>query len=222
MPDGQYLSQNDTIMWMVEADPLLRSTIMGVVLLDGAPDWDRLQARVEEVSHHIAALREKVVSVPLHPTFDIGYHLRRIRLPVGSGVQQLLDWARTTAMGGFDSSRPLWEFTLVEGVGVEGAAFVMKAHHVVTDGIGAVQLAAHLFDFEEQPAAASATTRPTAAKHTSVSMLRDVVAHDVEGAVDLARHQLASVVPNLLHARRCRPRSPSAACWHPPPHRSHR
>ena len=68
MPDGQYLSQNDTIMWMVEADPLLRSTIMGVVLLDGAPDWDRLQARVEEVSHHIAALREKVVSVPLHPT----------------------------------------------------------------------------------------------------------------------------------------------------------
>jgi diacylglycerol O-acyltransferase len=211
MPDGQYLSQNDTIMWMVEADPLLRSTIMGVVLLDGAPDWDRLQARVEEVSHHIAALREKVVSVPLHPTtlrwvddpdFDIGYHLRRIRLPVGSGVQQLLDWARTTAMGGFDSSRPLWEFTLVEGVGVEGAAFVMKAHHVVTDGIGAVQLAAHLFDFEEQPAAASATTRPTAAKHTSVSMLRDVVAHDVEGAVDLARHQLASVVPNLLHAVR--------------------
>ena len=178
MPDGQHLSQNDTIMWMVEADPLLRSTIMGVVLLDGAPDWDRLQARVEEVSHHIAALREKVVSVPLHPTtlrwvddpdFDIGYHLRRIRLPVGSGVQQLLDWARTTAMGGFDSSRPLWEFTLVEGVGVEGAAFVMKAHHVVTDGIGAVQLAAHLFDFEEQPAAASATTRPTAASRTAAS-----------------------------------------------------
>ncbi|MCB0986114.1 MAG: hypothetical protein KDB06_15800, partial [Ilumatobacter sp.] len=35
MPDRTYLSQNDTIMWMVEADPLLRSTIMGVVLLDG-------------------------------------------------------------------------------------------------------------------------------------------------------------------------------------------
>lgn len=210
MPDGQYLSQNDTIMWMVEADPLLRSTILGVVLLEGAPEWDRLHARVEEVSHHISALREKVVPVPLHPTtlrwvadtdFDIDYHLRRIRLPVGSDVQDLLDWARTTAMGGFDSTRPLWEFTLLEGVG-DGAALVMKAHHVVTDGIGAVQLAAHLFDFEEAPSEHDHTSRPSAAHHSSLSMLRDVVVHDVEGVVDLARHQLASVVPNLLHAVR--------------------
>ena len=210
MPEGQYLSQNDTIMWMVEADPLLRSTIMGVVLLEGAPDWQRLRDRVEEVSHHIAALREKVVPVPLHPTtlrwvddpdFDIGYHLRRIRLPDGSRVQELLDWARTTAMGGFDSARPLWEFTLVEGVG-EGAAFVMKAHHVVTDGIGAVQLAAHLFDFEEAPTAASNTSRPVPSRHSSISMLRDVVAHDVEGVIDLARQQAASIIPNLLHAVR--------------------
>ena len=33
MPGTSYLSQTDTLMWMVEADPLLRSTIMGVVLL---------------------------------------------------------------------------------------------------------------------------------------------------------------------------------------------
>jgi WS/DGAT/MGAT family acyltransferase len=210
MPDSQYLSQNDTIMWMVEADPLLRSTILGVVLLDGPPDWARLHARVEEVSHHIAALRDKVVPVPLHPTtlrwlpdpqFDLDYHLRHIRLPDGSGVQDLLDWTRTSAMGGFDSSRPLWEFTLVEGVG-EQAAFVMKAHHVVTDGIGAVQLAAHLFDFEEHPTKQRTTPRPTADRHSSISILRDVVAHDAQGMLDLARQQMSSVVPNLLSAVR--------------------
>ena len=210
MPDNSYLSQNDTIMWMVEADPLLRSTILGVVLLEGVPDWHRVRARVEEVSHHIPALREKVVPVPLHPTtlrwvddpaFELDYHLRHIRLPEGSGVQDLLDWTRTSAMGGFDSERPLWEFTLVEGVG-DAAAFVMKAHHVVTDGIGAVQLAAHLFDFEEAPGPRSATERPAAAHHDRLSMLRDVVLHDVEGAVDFARHQARSMVPNLLHTVR--------------------
>jgi hypothetical protein len=33
-------------------------------------------------------------------------------------------------------------------------------------------------------------------------MLRDVVVHDVAGALDFTRHQLASAVPNLLHAVR--------------------
>ncbi|MFZ4719673.1 MAG: wax ester/triacylglycerol synthase domain-containing protein [Ilumatobacteraceae bacterium] len=206
-----YLSQNDTIMWMVEADPLLRSTITGVVLLDGAPDWERLRTRVAGVTNHVPALREKVVPVPLHPTtlqwehdhdFDLDYHLRRIVLPEGGGVQDLLDWARTQAMGGFDSTRPLWEFTLVEGVDGERAAFVMKAHHVVTDGIGAVQLAAHLYDFE--PDAPSQAPSPSVTPHRlgSSNRMRDVVVHDVAGVADFARQGLASVVPNLLHAVR--------------------
>jgi len=211
MPDRTYLSQNDTIMWMVEADPLLRSTILGVVLLEKAPEWERVRTRVEAVSHQVPALREKVMPVPLHPTtlqwvrdhdFDLHYHLRHIVLPAHSGLQELLDWARTEAMGGFDPARPLWEFTLVEGLADDRAALVMKAHHVVTDGIGAVQLAAHLFDFEEHPASTPRAV-PTAAPHlNSYSMLRDVVIHDVEGIVDFARHQVASVVPNLLQAVR--------------------
>lgn len=208
---GPYLSQNDTIMWMVEADPLLRSTIMGVVVLDGPPDFAQLLERMERVTHQVPALREKVVPVPLHPTtlqwvhdhdFDLRYHLRHIRLPDGSSTQDLLDWARTEAMGGFDSARPLWEFTLVEGLEDDRAALVMKAHHVVTDGIGAVQLAAHLFDFEAAPPRHEPLA-PTAAHRTgSVDLLRDVVAHDVAGAIDFARHQVGSIVPSLLDAVR--------------------
>ena len=215
MPKNTYLSQTDTLMWMVEADPLLRSTIIGVVLLEAAPPWEQVRRRVEEVTHHVPALREKVVPVPLHPNllrweadpdFDLDYHLRHISLPAGSGQQELLDWARSTAMGGFDSARPLWEFTLVEGVShdgwPQGAAFVMKAHHVVSDGIGAVQLAAHLFDFEQHPTDKEPTQRPAVGHHSSVDTMREVIAHDVEGMVDFARHSLASAVPNLLHAVR--------------------
>ncbi len=215
MPNTSYLSQTDTLMWMVEADPLLRSTILGVVLLEAAPPWGRVHRRVEEVTHHVPALREKVMPVPLHPTlmrwepdpdFDLDYHLRHISLPAGSGLQDLLDWTRSSAMGGFDSARPLWEFTLVEGVHhdghPDGAAFIMKAHHVVSDGIGAVQLAAHLFDFEPAPTKKEPTPRPSVAHHSSIDTMREVIAHDVEGMVDFARHQMASAVPNLLHAVR--------------------
>ncbi|MEI8238019.1 MAG: wax ester/triacylglycerol synthase domain-containing protein [Actinomycetota bacterium] len=211
MTEQPYLSQNDTIMWMVEADPLLRSTILGVVVLDGAPDWHELQARMAHVTHEVSALREKVVPVPLHPTtlqwvadhdFDLGYHLRRIVLPAGSDEQDLLDWASTNAMGGFDPARPLWEFTLVEGIGGNRAAFVMKAHHVVTDGIGAVQLAAHLFDFDPDAPPRLAELPDVARSTSTVDQLREVVIHDVLGAADFARRTLRSVVPNLLHTVR--------------------
>ncbi|MFN6119623.1 MAG: diacylglycerol O-acyltransferase, partial [Actinomycetes bacterium] len=63
-----YLSQNDAIMWTIESDPLLRSTIVGVVVLDGAPDWDRLVTRMRHVTAMVPELRETVVAVPLHPT----------------------------------------------------------------------------------------------------------------------------------------------------------
>ena len=65
--DAGYLSQNDAIMWMVGADPLLRSTIVGLIALDRVPDWETLQARMERVTRSVPVLRQRVVNPPLHP-----------------------------------------------------------------------------------------------------------------------------------------------------------
>lgn len=209
----EYLSQNDTIMWTIESDPLLRSTIVGVVLLDGPPDWPELQARMERVTRHVPVLREKVVQAPLHPTtlrwvvdpdFDLSYHLRRVIIPPPGTVQDLLDMVHTGAMNGFDRDRPLWEFTLVEGLQGGKAAFCMKAHHVVSDGIGSVQLAAFLFDFDpaDHDDPATAPPPPPAEDTSALHLLREVIEHDIDGVLHLAQRQARSVVPDLLHAIR--------------------
>jgi len=211
--EARYLSQNDAIMWMVEADPLLRSTIVGVVLLDRVPRWGDVVRRMDHVLHHVPVLLEKVVSMPLHPTtlrwtvdtdFDLDYHLRRVVLPGHPGEQALFDHARTMAMSGFDRARPLWEFALVEGLRGGKAGFIMKAHHVVTDGIGAVQLSAHLFDFEEDAPAprrrSTSTAVEPAHRASALERWREVVEHDIDGVIHLARKQASSVVPSLLHA----------------------
>ncbi len=208
-----YLSQNDVVMWMVEADPLLRSTIVGITVLDHAPDWEQVSRRMERVTRHVPALREHVVRVPLHPTmlqwepdpsFDLGYHLRRLVLPPPGTMDDLLAFARKSAATGFDKDRPLWEFTLVEGLEGERAAFVMKAHHVLTDGIGAVQLAAYLFDFEPDadPDGDEPPPAVVAKPSGTLDQLREIVEHDVDGVVDFARKNLRSVIPSLLHAVR--------------------
>ncbi|MCJ7671866.1 MAG: WS/DGAT domain-containing protein, partial [Acidimicrobiia bacterium] len=60
----------------------------------------------------------------------------------------VLELARIAGMAGFDPARPMWEWTLVEGLEGGRAAVVLKLHHSLTDGIGGMQLAATLFDLE--------------------------------------------------------------------------
>ena len=125
-------------------------------------------------------------------------------LPAPATTEALLDFARASAASGFDRERPLWEFTLVEGLEDGRAALLLKAHHVVTDGIGSVQLAAHLFDFT-QDAALEQTPPRRAGSHdgpTTVERWIDAVSHDVDLTLSVTRAQLRSLVPNLLHAVR--------------------
>jgi WS/DGAT/MGAT family acyltransferase len=144
----------------MERDPLLRSTVVAVALLDRPPDWDVLRARVERAVRRLPAFRARVVHPPLWlapPRWsevgevDVDWHLRRVSLPAPGGWRQLLDLAQRKATTAFDPARPLWEMTLVEGLPEGRAATVMVFHHALTDGIGGVELSMELFDAERFP-----------------------------------------------------------------------
>jgi diacylglycerol O-acyltransferase / wax synthase len=156
-----HLNASDTLMWTVEKDPCLRSTIVAVSMLDRSPDWDLLSQRVADACDLIPRLRQRVVTAPLRSAtphwelddyFDIDYHLRRVTAPEPGDVRSVLDLAGLMAMGAFDKDRPLWEFTLVEGLEHGRAAFIQKVHHSVTDGVGGMKLAKLLLDTEREPA----------------------------------------------------------------------
>ena len=218
--DAGYLTENDSLMWTVESDPLLRSTIVGLVVLEETPDWDDLVARMERVIRSVPILRQRVVNPPLHPRtqrwvwdseFDLTYHLRRVRVPGGGGLDELLEMAATIAEGGLDRARPLWEFTLIEGVrGLEGAAkksavFAMKAHHVVSDGIGAIQLASHLFDFEPEADGSDVPPLPPErdlAVPSAVELWVDALGRDTSMLLDAGWTTAKGVLPALGRAVR--------------------
>jgi WS/DGAT/MGAT family acyltransferase len=97
--------------------------------------------------------------------FDLGYHLRRVRLSGSRDWAEVLAFVRHASMADFDRARPLWEFTLLEGMADGGAAFVTKLHHSLTDGISGMHLAAMVVDFGPVPPEAAglpvAPPRPT-------------------------------------------------------------
>jgi WS/DGAT/MGAT family acyltransferase len=198
----RHMSDEDALMWHIEKDPILRSTILALAIFDEAPDWRRLRARIERATHIIPRLRQRVVSPPFRigpprwtyePTFDLDFHLRRMRLPAPGTHRQLLDALQPMAAASFDRARPLWEFTLIEGLqgpADSRAAFAMKVHHSVTDGVGGMELLAHLVDFSRDPGDAvleDVVEEPALEDTSSLQLMRESVAHTQRRVFGIAR-----------------------------------
>ena len=55
-------------------------------------------------------------------------------------------------MAAFDRDRPLWEATVVEGMEGGEAAFIVKLHHSLSDGVGAMRMLRLVADWQREPA----------------------------------------------------------------------
>ncbi|HET8931013.1 MAG TPA: wax ester/triacylglycerol synthase domain-containing protein, partial [Acidimicrobiales bacterium] len=86
------------------------------------------------------------------PNFDLDFHLRWVSGGSGHTMRDVLDYAQPIAMQSFDRARPQWEIHVVEGLDDGGAAMIVKIHHAITDGVGAVAMAMILFELAREPA----------------------------------------------------------------------
>jgi WS/DGAT/MGAT family acyltransferase len=219
---AHHMSDEDALMWNIEKDPVLRSTIVAVALFDSVPDWERLRRRIDRTTRFIPRLRQRVVSPPFRiapprwtaePSFDLDFHLRRVRLAGPGTMRALLDALQPIATASFDRARPLWEFTLVEGLdgpAGERAAFAMKVHHSVTDGVGGMALLAHFTDLVPDAAEAPDADVPAALPPEEariLDVLRHSLAHNQRRAFGIARrfpvdvaHATASTLRNPVGA----------------------
>lgn len=146
----------DFATWrMATDDPVMRSTILSVMLLESSPDWDRLCERYERATRLAPVLRSKVVEGPLDlqtprmvvdPNFDLSWHMIRVSMHEGATWEDVLDYARRQSMTDFDKERPLWRVTVLEGLPGGKSAVLQKLHHAIIDGQGMVQLGRTLFD----------------------------------------------------------------------------
>jgi WS/DGAT/MGAT family acyltransferase len=151
------MTDAEALMWSVEQDPRLRSTMGAIVILDGPPDLGRLRNTIVRALPNVPALRERVQpsGVPLVPPervldrhLDLDHHLRVIRLPGNPSMARLEEAACRIVNDPFDRDRPLWQMTVVTGLPRRRAALVVKLHHSVADGQGALGLAASLLEFQ--------------------------------------------------------------------------
>ncbi len=150
------LSGFDFATWRLASnDPSMRSPIIGLVALESSPDWDMLVDRFDRASRVAPVLRQKVLEGPsdilsprlvIDPDFDLTFHMRRFRVADPGSWDQVLIEARRQSMADFDLARPLWRVTLLEGLQGGRAALIVKLHHAIADGQGAMMLGATVID----------------------------------------------------------------------------
>jgi WS/DGAT/MGAT family acyltransferase len=194
------LSASDSLMWRIESDPVLRSPILVVGLLDRSPPPERLEAAVERAAAALPRLRQRIVPPPLgvgRPRWEdagepsLAHHVRRVRAP-GDDLESVLEVAQPDAVAAFDPARPPWSLTVVEGLAGGRAAFVLRFHHAITDGVGGIEIAHLLFDRARNPRGAAVAEGGAAAPASGGSAaaeppLQRLVGAAAGGAARLAR-----------------------------------
>ncbi len=84
------------------------------------------------------------VATPMWTTaekVDIAHHIQTVKLPKPGTMAQCESMIAKLHEGLLDRDRPLWQFTVVEGLQTGQIAFYAKIHHAALDGQGGVALA---------------------------------------------------------------------------------
>jgi diacylglycerol O-acyltransferase len=196
--EAREMNALETLMWRIEADPRLRSTISGLEILDCLPEWDRFIAAADWGTRMVPRFRQKVVEPALgignpcwvnDPDFDLHYHMRRIRLPEGGGWPALFAAAEQVAMTPFDRARSPWESYLFEGLPDGRAVHMLKMHHSTTDGMGGVQLFSQLHSrTRESNPHKPQPPSPPPERPTPVGLLLEQLARDARAIPALFQH----------------------------------
>jgi WS/DGAT/MGAT family acyltransferase len=151
------MSSSDALIWHIEKDPQLRSTIMSVWFLAQPPSPERMRATVERMVGQIPRLRQRVVDGRPRPRwvaaehFDVEDHYRYDDLGGGAGRENVFALAESWLGEPFDRSRPLWQLGIFSGLADGRAALVLKVHHAIADGVGLMMMLAALADLEPNP-----------------------------------------------------------------------
>jgi diacylglycerol O-acyltransferase len=227
--DVRRMTETEVVMWTLDDDPALRSDFVNITVLESRPDEDRLRAKVGEAMRDVPHFADRVVTTPLrlappewHPEHDVDldYHLRKMAVPSPGEMRQLLDLTAVLAATPFDRTRPLWEFTLVEGLRDGRVALLEKVHHAVTDGVGALKLSLSMVDFEPDPAPRTGTDALAEPEQPSldpidrttiVDVVTEALGFALRRQAGFARRAIAATADVLIHPKDAPARATEAA-----------
>ena len=211
-----HMSDFESLMWTLERDPRLSAGFANITILDQPGDLAHLRSRLLRAAAIFPQLRKRVVPSFAHlappmwadvPDFDISAHVATARLPAPGNRTQLCELAIEFCHRPYDTTRPLWDFLLVEGLDDGKGAVLQRMHHTITDGIGAVRMSEQFIDLSrDAPEPAPIPLPESAAGNTWLhSSVGNALTHYMKRQLDAAGRAATSTVGLARHPSRIPP-----------------
>ena len=160
------LPAQDAVLWWVQR-PDAPLQIGGLAIFEGASmrndsgalRIDELRARIDASLAGTPRFRQRMRTLPLgtgaawvdDEHFDLARHVRSLNLPAPGGDDQLRQQVSRIIEQPLDPDHPLWEISLLDGLAGDRVALVVKASHVLVDGMALVDLTTRLLDPTPEP-----------------------------------------------------------------------
>lgn len=111
--------------------------------------YDLVKERAGESIPLVPPFRWRLVKMPFglghplwvdDPVLDVDYHVRRAAVPAPGGARELCEVISLIASIPLERDRPLWQLWVLEGLEHGYAAYMMKMHHAIADGMASAQI----------------------------------------------------------------------------------
>jgi WS/DGAT/MGAT family acyltransferase len=144
-----HLSDMEAMMLNVERDPWLDPNGGSIAIYDRELDIGWFRRSMKHAVAENPRLRQRVepglgaLTTPrwVHdPEFDLDWHLRLMGAPGDGSLRDLLDHFSRWLQDGYDHTRPLWQYVVVDGLEGGRGALLTKVHHSVADGESLVKM----------------------------------------------------------------------------------
>jgi WS/DGAT/MGAT family acyltransferase len=148
------MSSVDTA-WLRMDRPSNLMMICGVLIFGERLTLARLKATLSDRFMRFKRFRQRAVQTPAGAywtddrNFDIGAHVRCVKLRGAAGKAQLETLVSDLMATPLDPSMPMWQFHLVERY-EGGSAVVVRIHHCYADGIALIQVMLSMTDADRE------------------------------------------------------------------------
>jgi WS/DGAT/MGAT family acyltransferase len=160
------LPAEGSVLWWVQR-PEAPLQIAGLAVFEGAPLRDGSgSVRMAELTALVASsladtprFRQRVRQLPGAsglawedaPGFDVADHLHQRALAAPGDDDLLAEEVSRLFARPLDPQRPLWELWVLDGLGDDRVAILLKASHVLLDGMALLEVALRLLDPTARP-----------------------------------------------------------------------
>ncbi len=130
---------------------------------------------------------------------DFDYHIKGVTLPSPGSMNQVEELVADLHSKPLDRKKPLWQFTVIEGIENNQVALYSKVHHAAVDGGAGMVITNALYDLTEVPREVEPPKPNTQTERVPTIAERSILGlHDLTANVIRQQLKVMEAVPQLM------------------------